>query len=214
MRDALGDVGLQPQRAPEGHRGRHVDRDPRGQRALGHVQAHVRLAGARRRRRVDVADVVADLVRAELRELGARPDARGAPVAGQRARHPLGACASSSASTTDCGMRPGPWRARPAVASAVSHAAADRGGAVRSGSATAVEHALEDLVGGDAVAQRVVGEHDAVAQDVGARGRGRRRCLTCRRPRSSASARAACTRPIGPRGLAPNSIDASRSASP
>ena len=85
QRHALGDVGLQPLRRAEGHRGRDVEDDPGGQRALGHVQAHVRLAGARGRRGVDLAHVVADLVRAQLGELGARPHAGGAAVARQRA---------------------------------------------------------------------------------------------------------------------------------
>ena len=84
-RHALGDVGLQPLRRAEGHRRRDVEHDPRRQRALGHVQAHVRLARARGRRRVDLAHVVADLVRAQLRELGAGAHARGAAIARQGA---------------------------------------------------------------------------------------------------------------------------------
>ena len=88
-RDALGDVGLQPLGGAERHRRRDVEHDPRRQRPLGHVQADVRLAaGARGRRRIDVADVVADLVRAQLGELDAEADAGGATVAGQRAREP------------------------------------------------------------------------------------------------------------------------------
>ena len=47
-RHALGDVGLQPPRGPERHRRRHVEHDPGRQRALGHVQADVRLAGRAR----------------------------------------------------------------------------------------------------------------------------------------------------------------------
>ena len=84
-RHALGDVGLQPLRGAERHRRRDVEHDPRRQRALGDLQAHVGLAGARGRRRVDLAHVVADLVRAQLRELGARAHARRAAIAGQRA---------------------------------------------------------------------------------------------------------------------------------
>ena len=80
-RHALGDVGLQPLRRAEGHRRRDVEDDPRRQRALGHVQAHVRLARAGCRRGVDLAHVVADLVRTQLRELGAGAHARGTAVA-------------------------------------------------------------------------------------------------------------------------------------
>ena len=46
----------------------------------------MRLAGPGGRRRVDVAHVVADLVGAQLRELGADADAGRAPVAGQHPR--------------------------------------------------------------------------------------------------------------------------------
>jgi hypothetical protein len=83
-RHALGDVRLEPLGGAEGHRRRHVDDEPRRQRALGDVHAHVRDAGARRRRRVDLAHVVADLVGAQLRELGAGADAGRAPVTGQQ----------------------------------------------------------------------------------------------------------------------------------
>ena len=85
-RDALGDVGLEPRRRAERHRRRDVKGDPRRQRPLGHVQAHVRLAGARGRRGVEVADVVARLVRPQLRQLGAGADTGGAAVAGQAVR--------------------------------------------------------------------------------------------------------------------------------
>jgi hypothetical protein len=84
-RHALGDVGLQPLGGAEGHRRRDVEHDPRRQRALGHVQAHVRLACARGRGRVDLAHVVADHVRAQLRQLGAGAHTRGAAVARQGA---------------------------------------------------------------------------------------------------------------------------------
>ena len=59
QRDALGDVGLAPVGGAEGHRGRDVEHQPGGQRALADVHAHVRLlhpggrrssrCGARRR---------------------------------------------------------------------------------------------------------------------------------------------------------------------
>ena len=86
-RDALGDVGLQPLGGAERHRGRDVEHDPRRHRPLGDVQADVRLAaGARGRRRVDVADIVADDIRPQLGELDPETDAGRAPVAGQRVR--------------------------------------------------------------------------------------------------------------------------------
>ena len=46
-RDALGDVGLAPVGGPEGHRRRGVEHEPRVERALGDVDADVRLARAR-----------------------------------------------------------------------------------------------------------------------------------------------------------------------
>lgn len=85
-RDALGDVGLEPLGGAEGHRGRQVECDPGGERSLGNVQAHVRLSGTGSGGGVEVADVVADHVRAQLRELEARPDPGGAAVTRKRAR--------------------------------------------------------------------------------------------------------------------------------
>ena len=80
-RHALGDVGLAPLRGAEGHRGRDVEHEPRGHRALADVHAHVRLAHARGHVPVDVADVVARLVGPDRRELGARADLRREVVA-------------------------------------------------------------------------------------------------------------------------------------
>ena len=87
QRDALRDIGLQPPRGAERHRRRDVQHDPGRQRAIGNMQTNVRLAAATsRRRRVDVPDVVADLVRAQLRQLHPDADAGGTAVAGQRTR--------------------------------------------------------------------------------------------------------------------------------
>ena len=83
--DALGDVGLQAQPGAERHRRAQVEHDPGRQRALGHVLADVRDAGARAGRRIELARVVARLVRAQLGELGARADARRPALARQRA---------------------------------------------------------------------------------------------------------------------------------
>ena len=67
---------------PNGHRRRHVEHDPGGERALGHVQADMSLPGAGGRGGVDVAYVVADHVRTELRELHAGADAGGTAAPG------------------------------------------------------------------------------------------------------------------------------------
>jgi hypothetical protein len=84
-RHALGDVGLEALGGAERHRRGDVERQPRRQRALRHLQPDVRLAGARRRGRVDAPDVVADDVGPQLGELGAGADAGRPPVARQRA---------------------------------------------------------------------------------------------------------------------------------
>ena len=127
----------------------------------------MRLAGARGRGGVEVAHVVADLVGAKLRELGAGADAGRAAVARQRARDARArrrgraprraprasarALAAPRAVRRTRGLTP-PRRASDVVVGRRG----DRG-----------EHALEQVVGGDALAQRVVGEHDPVAQHVG-----------------------------------------------
>ena len=109
-RRPLGDVGLQPARGSERHRRRHVEHDPGRQRPLGNVQADVRTAGAGARGGVDVADVVAGLVRAQLGELGAEPDPGGAPVARQRPGDQPGD-AQIQRLDQRRGIGPGPWRA-------------------------------------------------------------------------------------------------------
>ena len=82
-RDALGDVPLAPVGGAEGHRRRRVEQQPRLDRPLGDVHAHVRLAGARGDVPVDQPDVVAEDVRPHLRELGAVAEA---PRSGGRRR--------------------------------------------------------------------------------------------------------------------------------
>ena len=86
-RDALGHVRLQAARGPERHRGGDVEHDPGGERALGHVQADVSLPRAGGRRGVDMAHVVADLVRTKLSELHPDAHAGSAPIARQHPRH-------------------------------------------------------------------------------------------------------------------------------
>ena len=85
-RDAFGHIGLQAQRRAKRHRRRDVEHDPRRERALGHVHAHVRLAGARGGSGIDVAHVIANLVGAQLGELGPGADPGRPPVARQHPR--------------------------------------------------------------------------------------------------------------------------------
>ena len=86
VRDALGDVGLQPVGGAERHRRGEVDDEPGREDPLGHLQAHVRDTGARARRGVELAHVVAELVGAQLRELGAAAHAGRRAIAGEHAR--------------------------------------------------------------------------------------------------------------------------------
>ena len=88
-RDALGDVDLAPVGGAEGHRGRDVEHQPRRQRALADVHAHVRLLQPRGRVPVDVAHVVAGVVRPDHRQLGAGADLRRQVLAGDEALDPL-----------------------------------------------------------------------------------------------------------------------------
>ena len=81
---------------------------PRGQRALGDVVAHVGDAGARGGGGVDPADVVAELVGADLGELGARAAAGRAALARAAARAARRASTRSSASTSAVCIGPGP----------------------------------------------------------------------------------------------------------
>ena len=61
---------------PKRHRGRDVEQQPAGQRALADVHAHVRLVHARGHVPVDVADVVARPVGPDHRQVGAAADLR------------------------------------------------------------------------------------------------------------------------------------------
>ena len=141
------------------------------------------LAGARGRRGVEMAHVVAGLVRAQLRELGAAPDAR--PTASRRAapRATSRTTSRSIASTSPSTIGPGPWRRggrarasrlglrRGVVAGGVrrrGHATRDirlRWSSRGSGTATSTCSTTSSAV--SAVAERVVGQHEPVAQDVG-----------------------------------------------
>ena len=80
-RDALDDVGLATHPGAEAHRGRDVEQQPRGDGSLCDVDPHVELVLACRRVPVDAPDVVADDIRADLGELRAASEPRGAVVA-------------------------------------------------------------------------------------------------------------------------------------
>ena len=206
VRRALGHVALEALGRAERHRGRDVEHDPRGHQPLGHVQPHVRHARPRAGRGVELADVVARLVRAQLRELGAR------------ARRPA-PCARPAARPRCAGRAPGraPPGSGPASARGPGCPARD------SGRAWSRREARLDRAGrpprparrprapgrGDrrGSRRRSAPRSSARAGGAGRRapGRARRSPRAWPRPRSSASARAAWTRPIGPRGLAPYS---------
>ena len=133
-------------RGAERHRRRDVEHEPGRQRPLGHVQAHVRLAHARGGGRVDLAHVVADLVGAQLRELGAGAEAGGAPVARQRAR----ARGARRPGRARRAARAGSARAlaggRDLQTRLASRTAAAAARVALGGSRTGAEHALEQVV--------------------------------------------------------------------
>ena len=107
---ALGHVALEPIRGAEGHRRRHVHRQPRREQPLGHLLAHVRDARARGRRRVDLAHVVAGLIGPQLRELGAAADARAAMLAGAHAPDAAHEGEVERLHQRARAPGPGPWR--------------------------------------------------------------------------------------------------------
>ena len=145
---------------------------PGGEQPLGHLLAHVRDAGARRRRRVELAHVVAGLVGAQLRELGARAHPGAAVLAGAARPPARRTKARSSASTSAPGQPgPGPWR-RPAGRRAQppeAHAASGLRAPGRAGRARARPRApvSSRSSGRDALAQPLVAEHEPVAQHLG-----------------------------------------------
>ena len=100
-RDAFRDVGLPAVGRAERHRRRRVEHEPRHEHALGELDAHVRLAGARRHVPLDPPHVVARLVRAHLPELAA--DARRTRSGSRRraGRRPGARRVSSSARSDD-----------------------------------------------------------------------------------------------------------------
>ena len=209
--DALGDVGLEPDRGPERHRRRDVE-----QRSTSSACAPERAVrtcgctGARRRGGVEVADVVARLVGPQLRELRAPADAGGAAVTGQASAATRRTSSTSIASTSARGIGAGPWRpaaaGRRAAATITRRAPRARWPGLRLGDRD--EQPLDHRVGRQPVAERLIGEHDAVAQHVGRRSRTsspvtwprpRSRARTCAaRRRRARSARAGSRRTRSP----------------
>ena len=95
---------------PEGHRGGDVEHEPRRDRTLGNVHAHVRDPGPGARRRVQPAHVVAGLVRPQLGELGARspsPAVRFSPGRSRLARRCKPSSSRATASPASTGPGPG-----------------------------------------------------------------------------------------------------------
>ena len=134
--------------------------------------------------------------------------ARGAVVAGEQAVDPPRRSDRSSARSSAVRAW-APGRAGPACARAVGRVGTvmrPRPGRGRGAAAARRRARARRSVGGDALGQRLVGEDEAVAQHVGGE--------VARRPAAARSggragapgARPACTRLIGPRGLAPNAM--------
>ena len=84
-RDPESHVRLAPVGGPESHRRRAVEHDPRHEHPLGELDANVGLARARRHVPVDQPDVVARLVRANLRQLAAAAEQVRAMIAREHA---------------------------------------------------------------------------------------------------------------------------------
>jgi hypothetical protein len=82
---AFGHIRLPPVSGAELHRDRRVEHEPRDEHALREIDAHMRLAGARRDVPVDPAHVVAGDVGTHHRELGARPQEIRSEVAREQA---------------------------------------------------------------------------------------------------------------------------------
>ena len=165
-RHALGHVGLEPVRGAEGHRGRHVEHDPRGERPLGHVETHVWLAGAGSRRRVEVANVIAGLVGAQLGKLHPRADAGRAAVARQSAGGVGGRRPDRALRPASAGIGPGPCRAAGVASDCIGSRRRPQAEVVAGGLRHRDDHPFHDLVGADALRERVVGEHEPVAQHI------------------------------------------------
>ena len=146
-RHPVGDVGLAPVGRAEMHRRRRVEQEPRDEHALGHVDAHVRLAHARRHVPLDAAHVVAGDVRSDLRELDSLAVVRRAVVARE---HSLQAAADldleGAQGRSRKRPRSGAFRRRCAKEPAASHQMLGRA-SVTSGTGTAAS-TLSRIVSG------------------------------------------------------------------
>ena len=173
--DALGDVGLAAQRRAEAHRRRAVEHEPRRQRPLRDVQAHVRLVHARGRVPVDQAHVVARLVGPHLRELHRDAERRRAVLAREQALDPAAHRQIEGAQRhLRHGPGAGPCRSgrhqcEGYLAHATSFTSSTRGIGTRSSTGP------DDGLGADALGEGAVREHEAVAHRVRAPARARRR---------------------------------------
>ena len=164
--------------------GELVEQEPRGQLPVRHVLADLRDERPGGGVPVDLADVVARLVRTDAgRARGRRRDRdRGGRRSSGRRR--AGRATSSSWRTRRSAIGPGPGRAavRSRPPTRARSAAPDgfgprtAGHAVgsaaisRRGAGTSVRDALDDRVGGDAVGQGRVAQDQAMAEDVGREG--------------------------------------------
>ena len=139
------------------------------------------------RGRVELTDVIAGLVHAQLRELGARADPRRPVLAGQ---HAGGAPHQRQVQRLHDPRRRRPrGPGRPGRESGRGQSRRDfHPGLVARGNLRLhdLEHPVEEIVGCDRVAQRLVAQDEAMPQHVAARSRTSSR--PWRRPRRSASA--------------------------
>src|SRR5512132_1858170 len=199
-RGTLCDVGLAPLGCAELHRRGGVEHEPRDEHPLGEQDANVRLTGPRGDGPVDAADVVAQDVRTDLSELGALPEERGAVVAGQEPFHPP-PNADLERAKERVRHRPGAGPSRCLGAPKRVHAALARFRSICGvGTAAITSSRIASGVTSSASAWYVRTSRCRSASFASAwRSSGR----TYSRPRTSARARDAWTRLIGPRGLAP-----------
>ena len=173
---ALGHVGLQPLGGAERHRGGHVQHEPGGHRALGHVEPHVRLARAGGGGCVQAADVVTGLVGAQRRRARCPapprrpvlPRERAAGAPGERQVQRLDE-APGDRPRAPGGPRPAQRRQAPGCRHAATPPSSQRGSAsvVMAARLDRVHHLLQHLVRRHAVAERLVAQHQPVAQHVG-----------------------------------------------
>ncbi len=163
--DPLGHVGLAPVGGAEAHRRRGVQDQPADQGPLGDLVADVDVAGPGGDVPVDPADVVARLVEADLGQLGPDADGAGAVVPGEHGLDPAAHDHVEGAQQrlrgrAGAGPVGGAGDAEGIVHAGCSLARSMRGGGM------AFRTAVSKAVGGDLFGQGLVGQDQAVAQDV------------------------------------------------